>query len=101
MVVEYIRYEIPGARHQEFLTAYNAAARQLDASANCLTYEIAQGIEEPDHFIVRIEWDSLEGHEHGFRNGPQFGPFFAGVKPFFPAIQEMRHYRVATSGKSK
>lgn len=56
--------------------------------------EIAQGVEEPDHFIVRIEWDSLEGHEKGFRTSAQFGPFFAKVKPFFQYIREMKHYEV-------
>jgi len=36
-------------------------------SAHCARYEVSQGIEEPDNFIMRIEWDSLEGHEKGFR----------------------------------
>jgi len=47
--------------------------------------EIAQGVEESDHFIVRIEW---------FRTRAQFGPFFAKVKPFFQYIREMKHYEV-------
>jgi len=42
---------------------------------------------------VRIEWDSLEGHEQGFRKSPGFAPFFAAVKPFFEQIEEMHHYR--------
>lgn len=44
--------------------------------------------------MVRIEWDSIEGHEQGFRSSPQFGEFFAAVKPFFDQIQEMKHYQV-------
>ena len=55
---------------------------------------MTQGVEEPDNFIVRIEWDSIEGHERGFRRGPQFAPFFAKVKPFFTNIQEMKHYTI-------
>lgn len=99
MIVEYIRYRIPSARHAEFLAAYQAASADLAASPNCLAYEISQGVEEPDNFTVRIEWDSIEGHEGGFRKGPQFPPFFAKVKPFFAAIQEMKHYRVAVQGR--
>jgi quinol monooxygenase YgiN len=98
MIVEYVRYQVPGPRHQEFLEAYRAAAGDLAASPNCLGYEIAQGVEEPDNFTVRIEWDSIEGHERGFRKGPQFPPFFAKVKPFFENIREMKHYQVATRG---
>jgi quinol monooxygenase YgiN len=99
MIVEYIRYEIAPTQHEPFIAAYKAAAKELDASAHCLRYEISEGVEEPNNFIVRIEWDSVEGHEKGFRTSPQFGPFFAQVKPFFSAIREMKHYRVLASSE--
>lgn len=99
MVVEYVRYRIPSTRHAEFLAAYRAAAEDLAASPQCHAFEISQGVEEPDNFTVRIEWDSIEGHERGFRKGPQFAAFFAKVKPFFAAIQEMKHYQVAAQGR--
>jgi heme-degrading monooxygenase HmoA len=94
MIVEYIRYEIPAGQHDAFIAAYQQAGPSLAASPHFLKYEIAQGHEEPDHFTVRIEWDSLEGHEKGFRSEPQFQTFFALVKPFFAAIREMKHYQV-------
>src|SRR6266536_1055243 len=92
MVVEYIRYRIPEERHKEFERCYAAAEAALQNSPHCLAYEIAHGIEEPNNYVVRIEWDSVEGHEQGFRKGPGFGAFFAAVKPFFEQIEEMRHY---------
>ena len=63
-------------------------------SAHCARYEVSQGIEEPDNFIMRIEWDSLEGHEKGFRASAEFKTFFAKVKPFFSSILEMKHYQL-------
>lgn len=92
MIVEYIRYEIPEERRAEFERAYAEAATVLKESEHCLDYEVAHGIEEPQRYVVRIEWDSLEGHEQGFRKSPGFRNFFASVKPFFESIQEMRHY---------
>ncbi len=94
MVIEYIRYQVPAERHAEFLEAYRSAGHELGASTHCIRYEVGQGIEEPDNFIVRIEWDSLEGHEKGFRGSTEFGTFFAKVKPFFATIREMKHYRL-------
>lgn len=94
MVVEYIRYQVPGPQHGEFLAAYEAAGRDLASAPECLRYEIAQGVEEPDNFVVRIEWESVDAHERGFRNGPSFASFFAKVKPFFGNIREMKHYEV-------
>jgi quinol monooxygenase YgiN len=92
VVIEIIRYEVPTARAQEFSDAYARAARVLDADEHCLAYEVVQGVEEPANWIVRIEWDSLEGHEQGFRKAPHFRVFFAEVRPFFSEIREMEHY---------
>ena len=92
MVVEYIRYRVPAARHREFEDAYAQARAALDDSPHCLAYEVSHGIEESDNYVVRIEWDSVEGHEQGFRRSPGFEAFFAAVKPFFEQIEEMRHY---------
>ena len=99
MVVEYIRYEIPAARHAEFLAAYEAAGQELNASEHCSGFEVSQGVEEPDHFIVRILWDSVEGHERGFRTGPLFASFLAKVRALFGDIREMKHYQVRQQGK--
>ncbi len=92
MVIEYIRYSISEERHAEFEEAYGEAAKVLDASQHCFRYEVSHGVEEPEHYVVRIEWDSIEGHEQGFRGSPEFRAFFQAVRPFFDDIQEMRHY---------
>lgn len=55
MIVEYVRYEVPVGARDTFLEAYRAAAKQLEASPHCLAYEVAQGVEEPEHMVVRIE----------------------------------------------
>jgi quinol monooxygenase YgiN len=101
MVLEYIRYTVSSERAAEFLAAYGAAAEELRASPHCIAFEVSRGIEEPEHFIVRIAWDSVGGHEEGFRKEAGFASFFTKVKPFFQAIQEMKHYEVQQSGKGK
>ena len=92
MVIEYIRYSVPAERRADFERAYAEAAAVLDASEHCLRYEVSRGVEEPENYVVRIEWNSLEGHEKGFRGSPEFSSFFQRVRPFFDDIQEMRHY---------
>ena len=92
MVVEYIRYRVDADRREEFERAYSKAAASLEVSSHCLAYEIARGVEDAQAYVVRIEWDSVEGHEQGFRKSVEFGDFFSAVKPFFDDIEEMRHY---------
>jgi quinol monooxygenase YgiN len=94
MIVEYLRYTVPEQEAGAFERAYAQAAEPLLASPNCMGYDVARCTDEPASYIVRIHWDSVEGHLEGFRKSRQFRPFFALVKPFVPLIAEMRHYQV-------
>lgn len=98
MIIEYVRYTVPAAVADEFVAAYWKAGQVLDADPHCVAYEVARGVEEPEHFVVRIEWDSVEGHEQGFRASPRFAEFFMAVQPFFADIEEMKHYEVQHGG---
>jgi hemoglobin len=97
VIIEYIRYTVESGRADAFRQAYADAGAILQADPRCVSYEVAQGLEEPTHFVVRIEWESLEGHLDGFRKDPAFSGFFALVRPYFDDIDEMRHYVVQTA----
>jgi quinol monooxygenase YgiN len=92
MIVEYIRYTIAPERSAAFEQAYTDAQPALDGSPHCLAYELSRCVEDPTQYILRIEWDSADGHMQGFRRGPTFGAFFAAVRPYVGDIVEMRHY---------
>jgi quinol monooxygenase YgiN len=97
MVVEYIRYRIPTEQGEGFAAAYARAATVLDADEHCEGYEIARGVEEPENWVVRITWDSVDGHLHGFRAAPHFQEFFTAVRQYVGAIEEMKHYDIKQS----
>lgn len=95
MTTEIIRYRVADGQGAAFLQAYRDAGVFLDRSPDCLGYDVLHGIEEPDRFIVVIRWQSVERHLEGFRKSSDFPGFFAAVKPFFAAIEEMKHYEAA------
>ena len=94
MIVEYIRYSIDDGRAEAFEDAYRRAGDALHESEHCEAYEVSRCREDPTQHVVRIEWDSEEGHLSGFRESPQFRNFFEAVRPFVNDIEEMRHYEV-------
>jgi hemoglobin len=93
MIGEYIRYSVPAERAEDFASAWSEAQQVLREAPQCERYEVSRGVEKPENFVVRIEWTSLEDHEHDFRGSAAFGQFLAAVKPFFEQIEEMRHYQ--------
>jgi heme-degrading monooxygenase HmoA len=98
VIVEYIRYKIDPSRSDEFEAAYRSAGALLDASPHCQRWEAARCVDAPEKQIVRIEWDSAEGHLKGFRQSPDFKPFLELTQPFYKDIEEMTHYEVTANG---
>lgn len=101
MIVEYIRYSIEDGRADEFDQAYQRAAESLNASEHCERYEVSRCSEDHGQRVVRIEWDSEDGHLSGFRQSPEFRTFFEAVRPFVNNIEEMRHYQVTLASNHR
>jgi quinol monooxygenase YgiN len=96
MIIEYIRYKVAADDAEALVAAYRVAATSLQSSEHCQGFELARCTEAPESFVLRIVWDSLDGHLHGFRSSPEFQQFFRAIKPFVPQIEEMRHYELTT-----
>lgn len=93
MTIEYIRYRIDESRADEFVASYREAAASLDASEYCRGYEMTRCEEEPERFILRIEWTSTADHLGKFRSSAPFRTFFACIRPYVNDIEEMQHYQ--------
>jgi heme-degrading monooxygenase HmoA len=91
-MIEIIRYNVAAGQEAAFEEAYAKAGEYLSGSPHSLGYQVTRCVEEPNRYVVLIEWDSLDGHLQGFRRSPAFRPFFALVRPYFEAIEEMQHY---------
>jgi quinol monooxygenase YgiN len=90
MIVEYLRYSLPTDKVSQFEQAYGWAAVSLTQSPHCLAYELVRCREEPTTYIMRIEWDSREGHLSGFRSSPEFRRYYEAIAPFIPNIEKTR-----------
>lgn len=100
MIVEYIRYSLPQPLAEQFVADYGQASRVLDDSVHCQAYGLSRCVDEPDVFVLRIEWDSAAGHMEGFRKSSGFREFLGAIRTYIPYIQEMRHYE-ATSVRTQ
>jgi quinol monooxygenase YgiN len=94
MTAEYTRYRINQDQQPAFEEAYRAAQKYVQASPHCVGYELSHCTEEPERYVLRIEWASVEEHLQGFRKEPNFKSFLGLVQPFVPNIEEMQHYKL-------
>lgn len=53
-----------------------------------------QGIEDPQRFVLRIEWDSVEAHMKGFREGPLFPQWRGHFGEYLDGAPDVSHFEV-------
>jgi heme-degrading monooxygenase HmoA len=53
-----------------------------------------RGIEDPDRFVLYIEWDSVADHMEGFRNGPLFPEWRGHFGHLMDGAPDVQHYAV-------
>ena len=53
---------------------------------------VHRGIENPERFVLQIEWNTLEDHTVHFRQGPLFAEWRAIVGPYFATPPVVEHF---------
>ncbi|HEY3081192.1 MAG TPA: antibiotic biosynthesis monooxygenase family protein [Chloroflexota bacterium] len=72
-----------------------AAAREvISRSEGYRGSRFQRGIEDPERFILYIEWDSVADHMEGFRNGPLFPQWRSHFGHLIDGTPDVQHYRV-------
>jgi heme-degrading monooxygenase HmoA len=85
-------------RAAEALRSGLAAARAVIARApGYLDSVFYQGVEEPESFILRVEWESLAAHVDGFRSSPLLGEWRSHFYHLLAETPTVTHY-VAFAG---
>lgn len=81
----------PGAAEQlrEGLRAARAVIARAVGYRDSVFY---QGVEEPESFILRVEWDSVEAHMVGFRQGPLLAEWRGHFNHLLDGPPKVTHY---------
>ena len=91
MILE--RAEVPVMRAMEggFVEAMAEGRRILASAPGCHAIKLGRGVERPDHFILLVEWDSVEAHQ-SFTKTEEFERFKKLVGKFFAGPSLMEHF---------
>jgi heme-degrading monooxygenase HmoA len=82
---------VPG-RQAGFEHAFAKAQRILVGTGGYLSHELRRSIEHEHHYLLLVEWQTLEHHTLGFRKSPQFLRWRELLEPFFHAPPEVEHF---------
>ena len=77
---------------EDFEAAFAQAAPLIRTAKGCRKAQLRRGIENPDSFILLVEWATLEDHMIGFRESKAFEEWRAILSPHFASPPAVEHY---------
>lgn len=96
MVLEIARIRVREGAEDGFVDAFWEAVAQVQGSPGCRSTRLTRGIENPQTFVLLVEWDRLEDHTEGFRGSDRFTRWRELLGPFFAAPPEVEHAQDVT-----
>lgn len=92
MVLEIAQLTAQPGKADELAAGLLAALPVIRGSEGCLSATVRREIEDPDVFILAIEWETLEHHTVRFRGGPRFAEYRSHITGLFVDPIVARHY---------
>jgi heme-degrading monooxygenase HmoA len=95
MVLEIADIRIQPGRQADFEEAIQRAlATVMSQAKGARRPTVHRCVESPERYVLQIEWDTLEDHNVGFREGPLFAQWRAIIGPFFACPPLVEHFEV-------
>jgi heme-degrading monooxygenase HmoA len=92
MILERVEIPVKSGKEEEFAKAMKEGGCDLlAAAAGCHAARLGRGVENPDKFILLLEWDSVE-HHIAFTKTSAFEAFKQLAGPFFGGPSSMEHF---------
>lgn len=92
MIVEQgILHVIPG-QESAFEQAMQHASSIIAAMHGFQRLQVSRGIENPETYLLLVEWDTLEDHTDGFRGSAEYEQWRALLHHFYQPFPVIEHF---------
>jgi heme-degrading monooxygenase HmoA len=92
MILEHAVLDIEAGSAREFEAAFAEAKSIITGSPGFRSLRLERCLEQPDHYVLLVEWDSVEAHEIGFRTSSAFEEWRALLHHFYPQHPVVQHF---------
>jgi heme-degrading monooxygenase HmoA len=75
-----------------FEGAFSRASSIISAMSGYISHELRRCIEQPDRYILLVEWASLEAHTVGFRGSSEYQEWKRLLHHFYDPFPTVEHY---------
>jgi heme-degrading monooxygenase HmoA len=92
MILEVASLTVRSGQATEFETAFQEAQQIIASMPGYLSHELRRCVERPNDFVLLVRWESIEAHEIGFRQSPEFQKWRQLLHHFYDPLPVISHY---------
>jgi heme-degrading monooxygenase HmoA len=98
MITEHALLPVIPGQEAEFLATMDRAKAIIAASPGFISLRVARCLERPSHFLLLVEWETLEAHTEGFRGSAAYQEWRELLHHFYDPFPVVEHFEtVATA----
>ncbi|MFN8077990.1 MAG: antibiotic biosynthesis monooxygenase [Kineosporiaceae bacterium] len=92
MILEQAILPVRPGHEAEFEAAIRQARPLIAAIPGFRGIQVLRGVESPSHYLLLVEWDSVEAHQVGFRQSPSYQQWRSLLHHFYDPFPTVEHY---------
>ncbi|MCP3710839.1 antibiotic biosynthesis monooxygenase [Paraburkholderia sp. CNPSo 3274] len=94
MVYEMAHITVSAGKNAEFEASVAQALPLFHRARGCRSVELQRGVEEPNQYVLVVQWDTVEDHMVHFRESDDFQEWRRLVGPYFEKPPVVGHTQV-------
>ena len=92
MVLEHAVLEVLPGQEAAFEEAFATAKALISAAAGFRSLRLSRCVEEPNRYLLLVEWEQLEDHTVGFRSSTAYQEWRDLLHHFYDPPPTVTHY---------
>ena len=92
MILEVAPLQIRTGQECAFESAFREAQAIIASMPGYISHELQRCVERANEYILLVRWESLEAHEIGFRQSPEYQAWKKLLHHFYEPFPVVSHY---------
>ncbi|KAA0922706.1 MULTISPECIES: antibiotic biosynthesis monooxygenase family protein [unclassified Rhodococcus (in: high G+C Gram-positive bacteria)] len=92
MIVEHALLHVVPHRTDEFEAAFADAKSIISSMPGFENLTLSRGIEQPNTYLLLVEWERLEDHIEGFRKSDEYQKWKTLLHHFYEPFPVVEHF---------
>ena len=92
MIVEHALLHVIPGRTDEFEAAFADAKSIISSIPGFVDLTLSKGIEQPEIYLLLVQWERLEDHTEGFRQSEKYQEWKTLLHHFYEPFPVVEHF---------